>query len=280
MTQIFNSTFGPLEYCDTGSGEVILAIHGAMGGWDQSEILAKTVAPDGYRVIAVSRPGYLGTPLKCGVAAENQADLYCELLDYLNVLRCTVIAVSGGGYSAIYFAQRHAALCGALILCSAPGVANDSKIPFSFTVFTMLARFKPLMKSMKKRSEENFSETLKKAVSSESVRDKFLADTEAVDLYKGVALGMFDNIDQRLKGTGNDIRQTRKLTYPLREITVPTLIIHGTEDSVVPFEKHAQYLVANIPNAELYAVDGGEHSAIFTHRKAVRERVAQFLSEL
>lgn len=65
MTQIFNSTFGPLEYSDTGSGEVILAIHGAMGGWDQSEILAKTVAPDGYRVIAVSRPGYLGTPLKC-----------------------------------------------------------------------------------------------------------------------------------------------------------------------------------------------------------------------
>lgn len=215
-----------------------------------------------------------------GVTAENQADLYCELLDYLNVLRCTVIAVSGGGYSAIYFAHRHAALCGALILCSAPGVENDSKIPFSFTVFTMLARFKPLMNSMKKKSEENFSDTLKKAVPSESVRDKFLADTEAVDLYKGVALGMFDNIDQRLKGTGNDIRQTRKLTYPLREITVPTLIIHGTEDSVVPFEKHAQYLAGNIPNAELYVVDGGEHSAIFTHRKAVRERVEQFLSEL
>jgi len=39
------------------------------------------------RVIAVSRPGYLGTPLADGETPEAQADLYAALLDTLGIAR-------------------------------------------------------------------------------------------------------------------------------------------------------------------------------------------------
>lgn len=277
--KIFNSKKGPVEYSDTGDGEVILAIHGAMGGVDQSEILAKTIAPEGYRVIAVSRPGYLGTPISTGRTPDDQADLYMELLQSLKINSCNVMAVSGGGYSAIFFAAKYAELCNSLIICSAPGVENDSKIPFSFKIFTLLARFKFLTNYMQKQSEKNFEETLNRAILQKDVREEFIKNRDAIDLYKCVAVGMFDNIGLRLNGTSNDIVQTRYLTYPLLDIKTPTLIIHGTKDNVIPFEKHAHYLVKNIENAELLTVENGEHTAIFTHRDFVKCRVVSFLSE-
>lgn len=59
---------GPITYLKRESQGpskgVILTLHGAMGGVDQSDILGRTIGPDGYTYIAVSRPGYPGTPFR------------------------------------------------------------------------------------------------------------------------------------------------------------------------------------------------------------------------
>jgi predicted dithiol-disulfide oxidoreductase (DUF899 family) len=47
---------GEVEYAVTGAGPTVLALHGAMGGWDQSMLLARTVAPTSFRAVARSRP--------------------------------------------------------------------------------------------------------------------------------------------------------------------------------------------------------------------------------
>jgi alpha-beta hydrolase superfamily lysophospholipase len=59
-------------------------------------------------------------------------------------------------------------------------------------------------------------------------------------------------------------------------VDAPVLIVHGTEDRVVEFEVHAKMLEARLPNAELPAVEGGEHVSIFTHRDMVRTKVKEF----
>jgi pimeloyl-ACP methyl ester carboxylesterase len=86
-----------------------------------------------------------------------------------------------------------------------------------------------------------------------------------------------DRMAQRLPGTENDIRVTRSTAYPLEKIAVPVLVVHGTADRLVPFAQHGQALAARIPGAELLAIEGGEHVAIFTHRAAVQAQVTQFL---
>lgn len=45
---------------------VVLALHGAMGGHDQSALLSLAALPDSYRCVAVSRLSYLGTPQRSG----------------------------------------------------------------------------------------------------------------------------------------------------------------------------------------------------------------------
>jgi pimeloyl-ACP methyl ester carboxylesterase len=93
-----------------------------------------------------------------------------------------------------------------------------------------------------------------------------------------VALSTFDGMPARLPGTMNDLHVTRTTDYPLEHIATPVLVVHGTADRLVPFEPHARALATRIPRAELLAIDGGEHVAIFTHREEVRQRVASFLA--
>ena len=92
-------------------------------------------------------------------------------------------------------------------------------------------------------------------------------------------MSTFDQAALRLPGTENDIAVTRAATYPLEQIAVPVLIVHGTGDRLVPFTQHGRSLAARIPGAELLAIEGGEHVAIFTHRNEVRARVTRFLRE-
>lgn len=46
----------------------------------------------------------------------------------------------------------------------------------------------------------------------------------------------------------------------------------------VPFAQHGKVLAERIPGAELVALRGGEHVAIFTHREEARARVVRFLA--
>jgi fermentation-respiration switch protein FrsA (DUF1100 family) len=55
------------------------------------------------------------------------------------------------------------------------------------------------------------------------------------------------------------------------------LIVHGTDDQLVPFEANAKMYKTRVPNAELLSIDGGEHVAIFTHRNMVRPKVIEFM---
>ena len=110
------------------------------------------------------------------------------------------------------------------------------------------------------------------------VRARALADPEVAGLMEALTASTFHRMSERLPGTANDIRVTRQLQLPLEKITVPVLIVHGTADRMVPFGPHATTLASRIVGAELMALEGGEHVAIFTHRAEVQARVAAFLA--
>lgn len=83
-----------------------------------------------------------------------------------------------------------------------------------------------------------------------------------------------------IKGTKNDIKVSRTWTYPLKDIAVPTLIIHGDKDPLFPVEEHGRRLATEIPGAKLFVAEGGAHGTIFAHREEVRSKVAMFLQGL
>ena len=152
--------------------EVITTVHGAMGGYEQSDILGKAVGPNGYNYIAVSRPGYLQTPLKGNESPEEQADLFAALLDELRIQKVIIIAISGGGYSALHFALRHPDRCQALILCSTTGGKNDVPIPFAFSLMKVIARVPFLAHLMRNRFLKNIEKSVKRSITHPDIAHK------------------------------------------------------------------------------------------------------------
>src|SRR5690242_20713239 len=71
---------GPIEYAVAGAGPPILVVHGAGGGFDQGLAVGRSLAARGHRVIAMSRFGYLRTPLPLDASASAQADAHACLL--------------------------------------------------------------------------------------------------------------------------------------------------------------------------------------------------------
>lgn len=72
----------------------MLVVHGAGGGFDQGLALGQGLAERGWRVIAASRFGYLGTPLPRDASASAQADAHACLLDALGIERAAVLGAA------------------------------------------------------------------------------------------------------------------------------------------------------------------------------------------
>jgi non-heme chloroperoxidase len=65
----------------------------------------------------------------------------------------------------------------------------------------------------------------------------------------------------------------------LPRIDVPLLIVHGTEDRILPFAATAERLPALVPGARLVPVEGGPHNIGWTFPDEVNEALLSFLSE-
>jgi pimeloyl-ACP methyl ester carboxylesterase len=275
--EILSTPCGRVEYAALGEGPAVLCLHGAMGGYDQSLILASVLGEPGYRYLAVSRPGYLGTPAKSGRTPEAQADLFAALLDGLNIEHAAVMAVSGGGPAAIHFALRHRARCTALVLVSTPAQPTHTRPPLRFKLTMLLGRVPGMARAMQRKTAADPVGAARRSITDAVLLDRLMRDDETWSLMQELQSSTADQMPRRFAGTSIDIEVAATRRYPLEDIAVPTLLVHGTRDPMVPFAAHAQLAAERIPGAELVAIEGGEHAAIFTHRSEARARTTAFM---
>jgi non-heme chloroperoxidase len=62
-------------------------------------------------------------------------------------------------------------------------------------------------------------------------------------------------------------------------IDVPVLLMHGTEDRILPFDATAKRLPALIKDVKLIPVEGGPHNIAWTHPEVVNPALLEFLAE-
>src|SRR5262245_11041439 len=110
-SRVVDTQCGPIEYAEIGNGPTVLVVHGAGGGFDQGMEFAEPIAAGGFHVVAMSRFGYLRTPMPPDASPAAQADAHAALLDALGIPRAAVLGASAGAPSALQFALRHPGRC-------------------------------------------------------------------------------------------------------------------------------------------------------------------------
>ena len=141
---LINTRCGPIEYQEAGTGTPLLMVHGSGGGHDQGMAFAGKLTERGIRVIAMSRFGYLRTPMPPDSSPPAQADAHVCLLDALGIAKAAVLGGSAGGPSALQMAIRHPDRVSALVLlvplAYKPSTSADSAKPLAPWAEALLMR--------------------------------------------------------------------------------------------------------------------------------------------
>ena len=282
-SRIAQTALGPIEYYVMGKGPAVLVSHGCPGGYDQGLIAARLARDQHFQFIALSRPGYLRTPLCVGASPAEQADAYAALLDALHIPAAAVIGISAGGPSALQFALRHPGRCWALVALSAVSRRLSqaeimkcksllTRLTFTATLLWELIRYRVTELANRCRALWGFM------ASRDSDNEDRLPIRGNLDIVLGL-LGSFRTMSLRKAGLENDVEQlTRMPVYPLEEITTPTLVLHGKADELVPFS-HAEAMVNRVPQARILEVQGGGHLSCATHHQQVIPAIFEFLKQ-
>ena len=262
---------GLVEYCAIGDGAPVVVLHGVMGGYDQGLATAEAISLPGLRFIAISRPGYLRTPLEIGRSYEQQGDIVAAFLESMRIASAIVIGVSGGGPAAIQFAYRHRDKCAGLILLS----AVTKRLPTPEASHSILLRLADLagwlMQGPIGRNPALFTGRLLLHSETEMLNDEAKRASFLRFLNTSVPFSV------RQAGLLNDSAQMRSIpeSVPVG-IDCPALIVHGTSDEIVPFG-HATAAAAAIPGARLLSIEGAGHFAALFHADEVRAAIREFL---
>lgn len=131
-SSVIGTKAGELEYAVAGNGPPLMMIHGTGGGFDQGLLFAHRLRATGFRIVAPSRFGYLGSAFPDDASPAHQADVLVELLDALGIGRLPVVGGSAGALSAAEFALRHPDRCSHLVLL-VPAANLTGRDPVAFT---------------------------------------------------------------------------------------------------------------------------------------------------
>jgi 2-hydroxy-6-oxonona-2,4-dienedioate hydrolase len=272
---------GPVEYSQLGQGKPMLVVHGAGGGYDQGLLFAPSLADRGFRVTAMSRFGYLRTPLPADASPRTQADAHASLLDALRTDSTIIVGVSAGAPSAMQFAIRYPERCSALILL-VPLTWKPDDAPDSSPRPSRLAEL--ILRSMV-ASDAVFWMALHLARN--TLIEKVLGTPPAIlvgaspceQARVDEVLRSILPLSSRAAGLRNDALMASSLTrYDLEAIRAPTLVVSVRDDLYGTFAG-AQYTARHIPGARFVGYERGGHLWVGHHGELLDE-FASFTSVL
>jgi pimeloyl-ACP methyl ester carboxylesterase len=270
-SKLAETKLGPIEYKMIGDkGPVLMSIHGSPGGHDQN-----IISSDAFRILILSRPGYLRTPLDVGQTPAEQATAYSELLDALGIQKVVVMGISGGGPSSMEFAAKFPEKTLGLIAFEAVSYSEDyaNKFPDDESMmngsdFSMWAGLYSM----------SFLGTKKKAammLPNPKNRIRLTSNPKNVAKLKSMEWSIWP-MSLRREGVVNDYQQFANLSIPFEKINAPTLAIHGNEDINVDLA-HARELIQKVQGSELRIIDEGDHMMMFTHAEEIDSLIKEFV---
>ena len=269
ISQQVETRHGTLQYAEWGSGPPVIVLHGAGGGFDQGRLLADAVGGSGYRWIAISRFGYLGSDLPDNPSTSAQAEAMVDLIDHLGLGQVSILAMSGGVPPALKFAEMYPGRTAKMALLSAApftpfrGEVEDRPLPT--WVYSRLLASDALYWLLTKAARQQLMDAFD---ARPELRENLTGGEAAFvdDLVDGFLPG-----SRRLAGIANEgAAVDPAASYDLAAIAAPVLVFHARDDGMNPYAV-AEALGKGIPNARLTAYDTGGHLLLGHHAAIARD---------
>jgi len=263
---------GPVEYADVGEGAPILFVHGAPGGYDQSQVVAQHYELSGYRLIGPSRPGYLRTPITSGKSTLEQAEMLAALLDALDVPRVPTVAHSTGAAIAIHFAARYPERCSGLYL--AAGVYRP--LPGARASRFALGFLEPLLQAAE--IPQHATAQLVRRIGTTVVR---VRPGRPLPLELAALPYLIETLlpaSLRAPGLANDLHNLAALAPPpFDRLACPVWLTHSRADIVIPIA-HSRFAAHHIAHAH-FDTTWGHHYVFYVPNAADKRGMHAFLAQ-
>ena len=211
----------------------------------------------GIRWIGYDRPGYGGSPRRIGRDVASAASDVAAVADALSVDRVAVMGHSGGGTHAI----AGAALVSDRVLAA---VSGSALAPYGSDGLDWFAGMAPAGVAALRAALDG-REAKERYEAAAPDGDPGFTDTDHAAF--AAEWGWFRSVVEPALAGGTDGLVDDDLAYVTSwgfdpgTIRLPTLLLHGTDDRMVPVA-HGEWLARSIPGAELWRSDGDGHISV------------------
>jgi non-heme chloroperoxidase len=272
MSTITTKDGTEIFYKDWGKGQPVVFSHGWPLSGDAWDVQMLFLSSHGYRTIAHDRRGHgrSAQPWQ-GNNMDTYADDLAELIEKLDLKDIVLVGHSTGGGEVAHYIGRHgtsrvgkAVLVGAVPPQMLKTAANPGGLPievFDGIRAGVLADRSQFYKDLAAGPFYGFNRP--GAKKSQGLVDSFW--------LQGVAGG--------LKGQYDCIKEFSEVDYTedLKKIDVPTLVVHGDDDQVVPIDNAGRLSAKIIKNATFKVYAGAPHGLASTHPDRLNADLLAFI---
>jgi pimeloyl-ACP methyl ester carboxylesterase len=267
-----NSGSIDIYYEDHGSGKPVVLMHGFPLSGRSWEKQGAALVEAGYRVIRYDRRGFgWSSQPYSGYDADTFAEDLHKLITRLDLRDVTLVGMSMGGEEVARYLGKHGSdrVSRAVFISAVPPFLlktpdNPSGVDKSVFdgIITAIATDRLAFLTQFFMNFYNTDQLMGKSVSEEVVRDSW--NVAAMASPRGTI--------QCPPTWYTDFRDD------LRRIDVPTLVIHGDADRIVPIEASGLRTHEMVRGSRLLVLEGAPHGLLWTHADQVNRALVDFLA--
>jgi non-heme chloroperoxidase len=263
-----------LYYKDWGppNGAVVIFSHGWPLNSDSWESQMLFLASQGYRVVAHDRRGHGRSSQPWdGNDMDHYADDLAAVIEALDLKEVTVVGFSTGGGEVARYIGRHGTsrVKKAVLVSAVPPLmlktpSNPGGLPID------------VFDGLRKASLDNRSQLYLDIASGPFFgfnRPGAKVSQGLIQSFwvQGMQAGHKNTYDSIAAFSATDFRDD------LKKFDVPTLVIHGDDDQIVPIDASARTAAKLIRNAQLIVYPGAPHGLADTHKDRLNQDLLEFL---